>query len=404
MPKEKPAPLASIAYVASRLPELSETFVYREFLGLRARGYPMIAISVRRPKNFPRDPVMQELGREAFVIYCGRTLAVLPLALLRHPLLAIDGIADALRADHDGMKSRVKHIYQAFMGIAAGWRLRKSGIGHLHAHMASVPASLALYIARALGVTFSFTGHASDLFVNRAALAFKLRRAAFIACISHWHRDFYRQVAPLDLERLPIVRCGVEIPDTVLPESREIVAVARLVPKKGIDLLLEAFARKRPEGWTLRIVGDGPQRGELERLAEKLGIAGDVVWEGAQPHRFCLEAIRGAGIFVLPCRTAANGDKDGIPVVLMEAMAAARAVIAGDLPSIRELVAGEGQGILVPPDDITALAAAIGELASAPARRRELGAAARARVTEEFSDDVNLRRIGDAFERVRGAA
>ncbi|MBU3077188.1 glycosyltransferase [Sphingomonas quercus] len=409
LPTPAPSPrspgAAAILYVGARLPELSETFVYRELLGLRGRGRRVLAASVHAPRRFADDPVLAPLAAEALVVYAPATLAALPLALLRHPGLAIGALGDAARADHPGLSSRLKHVAQALMGLAAGWRLRGEGIGHVHAHMAHVPATVALYIARALGARFSFTGHAADLFVQRAALAFKLRRAGFVASISHWHHDFYGEVAGIAPDRRPVVRCSVAIPEAVADtDAREIVLVARLVAKKGVDLLLRAFATAGAEGWTLRILGDGPERAALAALAVELGITERVIFEGARPHAACLAAIAGAGLFVLPCRTAKSGDKDGIPVVLMEAMAAGRAVIAGDLPTIRELVSDEREGLLVPPDDVAALAAAIGALAGDPARRAAIGAAARAHVAAEFSDAVNLDRLTAAIDAAREPA
>jgi len=390
--------LPYILYVAARLPELSETFVYREMEGLRARGRLAIAASVRAPARFDADPVLRAMARNVFVIYAPATLAALPVALLRHPAIAMRGLLDAAGADHRSIKSRLKHAMQAMMGITAGWRLRHRGIGHVHAHMAHVPTTVGLYIARTLGARFSFTGHAADLFVDRAALAFKLNQADFVACISHWHRDFYANVAPLDCGRMPVVRCSVAIPQTIAVERAEVVTVARLVAKKGLDLLICSFARAAPVGWTLRILGDGPERTRLTALVEELGMADRIQLEGAQPHAICLAAIATAGLFVLACRTAASGDRDGIPVVLMEAMAAGKAVIAGDLPAIRELIEDGVSGMLVAPDTVEELAAAITALVIEPERRIAFGQAARERITTEFSDAVNLNRLERAFD------
>ena len=399
MPYADTPDASAILYVAARLPTLSETFVYRELLGLRARGRRVIGASVHRPQRFGDDPVLAALAREAFVLYAPRTVLAVPIVLLRHPALVLAGLRDAITSDHRSWRSRAKHAVQALMGIAAGWRLRGRGIGAVHAHMAHVPATLALYIARTLGARFSFTGHASDLFVQRAALALKLREAAFVACISHWHRDFYDDIVSAPPERRRLVRCSVALPASVLPERREIVTVARLVAKKGIDLLIEAYAQVAPDGWTLRILGDGPERAALERLAAERGLDDRIVFEGAQPHAACLAAIAAGGIFVLPCRTATDRDRDGIPVVLMEAMAAGRPVIAGDLPTIRELVDDGTSGLLAPPDDVAALARHIARLAADPVLRESLGAAARTYVAAEFSDVINLDRLTAAFDQ-----
>lgn len=391
---------AAILYVASQLPKLSETFVYRELLGLRARGRTVFAASVRAPDPFDDDPALAKLAREAFVAYAPDTWRQAPLALALHPTIMLRALMDAAQADHPSIQSRLKHVAQAIAGITLGHRLRAQRIGHVHAHMAHVPATIALYCARTLGARFSFTGHAADLFVDRAALRFKLRQAAFVACISHWHRAFYQEVATVPLKRLPVVRCSVALPARIEPGNREIVTVARLVPKKGIDLLIRAFAEAKPAGWALRILGDGPERTALEALAAELGVP--VRFEGAQPHAVCLAAIRASGLFVLPCRTAGNGDRDGIPVVLMEAMAAGRAVIAGDLDAIRELIADGVSGVLVRPDDPHAIASAMFTLIADPLRRERLGDAARARVAEEFSDETNLSRLGHALDQAAG--
>lgn len=390
---------AAILYVAARFPALSETFVYRELLGLRARGLRVLAASVHRPDRPAADPGLTALAQEALVVYSLRTMLAVPIVLLCRPALVVVAVRDAVTSDHASLRSRAKHAVQAIMGLAAGWRLRGHAIGAVHAHMAHVPATVALYIARVLGARFSFTGHASDLFVQRAALAFKLREADFTACISHWHRDFYATVTPLTPDRLPLVRCSVAPPAGVVAPRSEIVTVARLVAKKGIDLLIEAFARAAPERWTLRIIGGGPEDARLKRLAAGLGLADRIIFEGARPHADCLAAIAAGGIFVLPCRTAANGDRDGIPVVLMEAMASGRPVIAGDLPPIRELVRSGETGLLVPPDDVAALADGIAALTADPALRDRLGHAARGFVAAEFADDINLDRLTTAFRR-----
>ena len=392
----------AVLYVGSRFPALSETFVYREMLGLRTLGRATLGASLYAPRRFAGDPQLSALAAETFIIYTRANLLKLPVTLARHPVQLFVAIGEALRADHPSLGSRLKHLVQAGMGIQAAGRLRGRNIGHVHAHLANAPTMVALYLARSLGVPFSFAGHAADLFVHRAALAFKLEQASFVACISHWHREFYRAIVPLANARLPLVRCSVALPAELAPECRELVAVARLIPKKGIDLLLRAFAEAPAlSGWTLRVLGDGDDRARLERLAAELHVADRVQFAGARPHADCLAAIRTAGIVALPCRTATNGDKDGIPVVLMEAMAAARAVVAGDLPAIRELIEHGENGLLVSPDSAAALGAALTTLVGDPPLRARLGTAARARIAAEFSDPVNWQRLAVALDRAR---
>jgi len=411
-------PGGMVLYVGSRLPALSETFVYREMRGLRTLGYRTAAASLYPPQPDSSDTALTALAAQTFVIYSRATMLGLPQSLLRHPGQMLIAIGEALRVDHPSLLSRLKHIMQAGMGIAAASRLRGRQIGHVHAHMANAPTMVALYLARALGVPFSFTGHAADLFVQRAALRFKLQQASFVACISHWHRSFYafyQGGAGLDDRRLPLVRCSVALPAASqlecgdLAERKELVVVARLIPKKGIDLLIRAFARVDAlSDWTLHILGGGDDRPRLEAIAAELQVADRVHFAGARPHADCLAAIATAGIFALPCRTAANGDQDGIPVVLMEAMAASRAVIAGDLPAIRELIGagehGSESGLLVPPDNEAALAAALARLVGDPGLRAQMGAAARVKIAEEFSDQVNWQRLAAALDMAQGEA
>ncbi len=385
----------AVAYVAARLPTLSETFVYRELLGLRSRGRTIVPVSVRRPEGPFGDSQLDDLAGEAVQVYAGATFAAMPVMFVRNPAAFVRAILDAANVDLAGGSARAKYLYQAWMGLAAAWRLRGRGIGHVHAHLANTPATVALYLARGLGATFSFTGHANDLFARREALKFKLEQADFVASISRWHQLFYEEIAPGGVR--PVVRCSVALPEPA-EEGANIVAVGRLVPKKGFDLLIRAFAQLDRPGVRLIIAGDGPERAHLAALSEREGVADRVDLVGAKPHGQALALIRSAAIFSLPCRTSSTGDRDGIPVVLMEAMAAGKPLIAGRLETIAELVEDGRSGLLVPPDDVDALAAALRRLLDDPAAGREMGLAGRARVAEEFADAINWDRLEAAID------
>jgi glycosyltransferase involved in cell wall biosynthesis len=397
-----PASRPAIAYVGSPLPQRSQTFVYREMLGLRSRGWTTIPVTVGPPET--GDAELDALAAEAVQVYTPQTALALVPGLLARPGQALRAVRDALSADLSGPVARIKFLFQAWMGLATAWRLRGRGIAHVHAHLANIPATVGLYLARGLGVGFSFTGHAADLFVYRGALAFKLAEADFAACISHWHRGFYDGIEPAPQAERPIIRCSVALPVEIRPEGQDIVAVGRLISKKGFDLLVRAFARIDRPGLRLKIAGGGPDHDELVALAGELGVAERIDFLGSTPHADCLELIRGAGIFAIPCRTSPTGDRDGIPVVLMEAMAAGRPVIAGRLESIAELVEDGTSGLLVPPDDVDALADALAKLVDDPAARARMGLAGRARVEEEFSDAINWDRLEAALGCVLGKA
>ena len=385
----------AIAYVAARLPTLSETFVYRELMGLRSRGRVIVPVTVRRPAGNFGDPKLDALAAEAVQAYSAATAAALLPAFLSMPAKFLRAIGDAAGADLPGTKTRAKFLFQAWMGLATAWRLRGRDIGHVHAHLANTPATIALYLARGLGATFSFTGHANDLFVHREALKFKLEQAAFVSSISRWHQTFYDGIAPGGTR--PVIRCSVTMPDYA-QGGADIVSVGRLVAKKGFDLLIRAFAQLDRPGIRLRIAGDGPERAALVALAQAEGVADRVDFLGALPHAQALALIWSGAIFALPCRTSSTGDRDGIPVVLMEAMAAGKPVIAGRLETIAELVEDGVGGLLVPPDDVPALTEALRRLVDEPGAGRAMGLAGRQRVADEFSDEINWDRLEAAID------
>lgn len=404
---------AKVLYIAARLPALSETFVYNEVLGLRRVGVNVAVASVHAPQRELGDEALDALAEEAVTVYgdgAGALLAAALAEIVTHPLRGlgtlIAGLGDALLGRDVPAARRPKLFWQCLGGLALARRIRARGIAHIHAHMAHVPTSIAMYAARQLGIGFSFTGHANDIFQQRTLLPAKLRRAAFVACISHWHRAYYREYADLPDQRLPIVRCGVHLPDEAPPRAESdapplIVAVGRLIPKKGFDLLVRAVARLIAEGERCRcqIIGGGPQQQYLEGLIAGEKVGAHVELAGPQTHKVVKRMVAQGDIFALPCRVDPTGDRDGIPVALMEAMAAGVCAISGDLPAIRELIKHDETGMMIPPGDVDALVDVLRRLINAPGLRSRLAEQGRAHVRAEFSDEVNLARIRSALDR-----
>lgn len=387
-----------ILYVGAVLPKRSETFVYREVLGLRDRGVRVSVASVHPPERGLDDPVLQALADEAVPIYgsgFGDKLRFMSEAI-RHRLLRLPiGICETSPLYWP------KYLVQCDAGYALAHRVKDRGITHIHAHMAHVPTTIAMHAAEALGLPFSFTGHAADLFRDRSALKTKLKRAAFVACISHWHRAFYNELVPRSDIDYPVIRCGVDVeqfkPIADTPRAG-LLTVGRLVRKKGFDLLIDAMAQLKQD-MSLTIVGDGPEHAALQQQIDRLSLGGRVTLAGAKANHQVRAMMQQAQAFVLPCRVAEDGDRDGIPVVLMEAMASGMAVISGDLPTIRELVEHERTGLMVRPGDVAALAGAIDRLSADSAFAQQLSAAGRRRVIDEFSQSVNLDRLMSAFKK-----
>ena len=412
-----------VLYVAAQLPKRSETFVYRELFGLRAEGWQVGALSLRAPERDLGDAALDQLAGEALVFYrgAGSLVAGAVRELFRHPLRTLRTLASAarlaLRSGDIRGAHRLKVLPQALGVLAAAAELRRSGVGHVHAHMAHAPASVAMLLSRHLDVPFSFTGHAVDIFSRRTLLLTKLQRAAFCACISEWHRSFYQDELAaagcerLDGARLPVVRCGVDLGEfaptgRVAGPKLRILTVGRLIEKKGFDLLLRALAGLPADLPDLEclIMGGGDDADALAALCAELGLEDRVTFAGAVPNHAVRDQLRDADLFVLPCRVARSGDRDGIPVVLMEAMASGVPVIAGDIPSIRELVRDGASGLLVAPGAVDPLVDAVARLASDASLRAELAAGGRARVEEEFSLRRNVARIARSIGEAHGLA
>ena len=405
-----------VLYVGAALPARSETFVYREVFALRDLGFDVRVASVHQPHRGLGEARLDSLAGEAIGIYgrgVRRLLLDAAIESISHPIrkirTALVALGDALAAPDVALFNRPKVIWQMMAGLALARRVRRLELKHVHAHMAHVPATIAMYAALQLGVPFSFTGHAADIFRSRTLLKAKLNRAAFVACISYWHREFYRSIVNLPDDRLPIVRCGVDVDEFAPPqaagltgagrESPRVLAVGRLVPKKGFDLLLRALAKLRDDGTPFHatIVGDGPQQRDLEQLRSALRLDQHVDLAGAQSNQQVRGMLREADLFILPCRIDPSGDRDGIPVVLMEAMASGVCCISGDLPAIRELIDDGVSGRLVAPGEVEVLAAAMARLLADHAQRKQFARAGRARVQQEFSLGLNAERMAESL-------
>jgi glycosyltransferase involved in cell wall biosynthesis len=290
------------------------------------------------------------------------------------------------------------------------WRwLRQAGARHLHVHFANAASMVALLYATFAerdGGSYSFTMHGPTEFdeVERFRLRDKVAGASFVACISDYARaQLMRLSDPSDWERLEIVHCGVDT-ERWTPADAEadgaglrLLTVARLAPDKGLGLLLEAVAREVEAGLdvTLEIVGDGPDRDALEARSADLGLGERVHFAGAVGRDHIQDRYRAADALCL------SSFAEGVPVVLMEAMALERPVIAPRVMGIPELVEDGVSGLLVAPGSLNALAGAIRRLADAnPETRARLGAAGRERVRESYELADSARRLETLFQRV----
>ncbi len=404
----KPDGNCDLVYLVSRFPSLSETFIYNELLALQQDGFSVGLM-----------PMMRQNAKVKHA-YIAPLLEVVefmpPIASLRHLQAhayflrhAPGKYVRALRLVVSGTWRRPlllgKSLYAFGKGVACAFQIRERRVGHLHAHWATMPTTAALVIASLLDIPFSFTAHAWDIFKEPTMLAEKMRRAEFVVTISEYNSRYLQSLCPdLPAGRIAVVRCGIDLGKFPYREPHHvrsplIVSVARLVEKKGLRWLVEACALlrgKRPE-LRCQIVGQGPQKSFLESLIAELGVQEQVSLLGSLPHEEVQLLLRRASMFVLPCVVDKSGDRDGIPVALMEAMASGVPVISTAISGIPELVQDGVTGLLVPDSDARALAGAIERLLDDPELGLALSRNARRRVLEEYDIERNIRRKESLF-------
>jgi glycosyltransferase involved in cell wall biosynthesis len=262
-----------------------------------------------------------------------------------------------------------------------------------------------MYAAGMSAVPFSFTAHANDLFERGWLLDKKVQRSRFTVTISDYNKQFIRKSGGAE-HKIHVIRCGVNHQAFVARNGRtenpipKIGTLGRMVEKKGIDDLIRAckILRDRNIAFRLEIAGDGPLLVELQRLVDEEDLAAQVHFKGSLPHEQVPQWLEGLDVFVLACKKDRNGDMDGIPVVLMEAMLAGVPVISTRLSGIPELIEDGQSGLLAEPANPDQLAGAIDRLLSNDNLYHDLRKQAIARVQSEFDLAVNVARLNDLLK------
>ena len=394
-----------IGYVTSRFPVLTETFVLFEVLALERR-FAVHFFPLLRERVDVVHAEAAELGKRV------QHLPFLSVPILRsqlHYLRRSPGVY--CRALWDVLKGTFgsSNFFFGALGIFpksvhAARLMEAAGVRHVHCAWATHPAVTGFVIRRLVGIPFSFTAHGSDLHVDRTMLCEKLSEAAFAVAISGFNRNVIGdECGPARLEKVEVIHVGVDT-DVFRPREGEqppggfrILCVGRLDEGKGQTHLIEAGRRLADEGvdFVMEIVGEGDRRERLERQIEESGLGDRVAIDGAHPRAEIAERMRAMDVIVAPSVPIGNGKKEGIPVVLMEAMSCGLPVVASDLAGIAELVENERTGFLVAPGDPDAIAAALRRLAHDTGLRSELGRAGREKVVREFNTDRNTAALGD---------
>lgn len=390
-------PEPKLLYIGRSLPCRTETFVYNEIIQLQRLGIEVETLSVHAPQRDLGNAALDSMADHALTIYPQGSVGIFWRFLKEmaaHPL-------QTLRTLGRSLSKGVKVTVQTVAALSIAEKVREKKIGHIHSHMAHVPTTIAWVLGSHLGIPFSFTGHAADLFRDQVLLEEKLRECAFCVCISSWHRRFYQKIVPMPDHRLPVIRCGVDLSgiEPARPENGSILAVGRLVPKKGFRYLLDALSvlREMEEVFHCIIIGDGPEKNALLAQIKELGLEDYVELKGALPHAEIMGMLRKAQLFVLPCVVGRDGDRDGIPLVLMEAMAHSVPVVAGDLPTIRELIDDQKSGLLIDPRKSSRFAKVIKGILDDESLRKKLSEKGFKRVSEAFDLKENVAKLAVFF-------
>lgn len=396
----------SVAYLLKRYPRLSETFILHEILELERQGVDLRLFSLLDPGEEITHSSVRGVRAPVTYLPTGRR-AVGPLLrahlllLRRNPRRYLGVVGYILRKRRS--RAALKHFRRS------GWlalEMEALGVTHLHAHFAHGPASVAHFVHLLTDLSYSVSAHAKDIYTSPPdLLSVKLGAAQFVVTCTEYNARYLTQlVGSAATARVHRIYHGVDLrlfrpeadPDDGFETRRNtILAVGRLVEKKGFPYLIEAVRMLRAENYDVRlkIAGSGEMKDTLSHCIAEAGLEGCAELLGALPQEELIGLYRAATIVVLPSIVTETGDRDGIPNVLVEAMRLGRPVVSTDVSGIPELIIDGETGLLVPPRDAPALARALGRLLDDGALRRRLMTGGARHVTEEFDLTANTARL-----------
>jgi glycosyltransferase involved in cell wall biosynthesis len=403
----------AIAYLHVEIPSISTTFVYNEILGLEKYDFKVVPIALHYSTLENMTPELAALAQRVSILYekgfkqFYSLLSANLISALRKPgryiktlLILFKDTLSVGRIDVDILRL----LYHFLCANRVSNILLDRNCCHLHAHFAGSTTQIAMYASLLSGVPYSFTSHAIDLYTGFILMKEKVDRAKAAVTISECNKQYLID-AGVDAQKIQVVRCGVKVndyhftPKENLRSIPKIGTLSRLVEKKGTDILIQALGILRKEGikFTFEIVGDGPEKDNLSKMVTQENLDDITIFRGLMPNHEVFDWLRSIDVFVLACRKAKNGDQDGIPVVLMEAMLVGTPVISTKISGIPELIEEKVSGLLAEPTDPTSLADQIRYLIQHPDLSFSLTEKARLRVEHEFGEELNIQRLTEVF-------
>lgn len=395
-----------IAYIVSRFPHLPESFILRELDELDAQGFEVILCPLVRHQEKVSHPAAYRWIERAWYtpFISGQLLRDTFWHILHQPRRALSTILRALLKVATTPNFLVGTLGILPTAFHLARRLQASGVTHIHAHFATHPAMAAWIINQLTGITYSFTAHAHDIYVDTAMLREKMGAAKFVVAISEYNRQLLARFG--DVSKVHVVHCGVNLeryPLRATPPNGPftIVSVASLQPYKGLEYLIRACHLLQERGVTnfrCRIAGGGELHESLCELINSLGLNECVELLGPQTQEAVASLLQTAHLFVLPSIITQSGKMEGLPVVLMEALAVGLPVISTNISGIPEIVKPGVTGQLVPPANPTALADAIADVMTNPETAYVRSREGRELVEREFSLEHNVQHLSRLFQ------
>jgi len=429
--------MSRLAYVMIAFPTLTETFILREIEALQAAGVEVELFSLSRPAAAHAKAEGEELARRTFYSPGPRSRALWPVnarVLKRSPGRYLRTLGAVFARTALNPVHCAKSLCLFAMAVDFAERMRERGVTHVHGHWATYSATVAYVISRLLGIPYSFTAHAYDATLIRSMMREKIRRAEFVLTCTGWNQRILGRMVPEARSKIFLNHHGAVldrfVPDRparpAAPERFTILSCGSLYPRKGFPYLIEAcrILRERGRAFECVIVGEGPMRGELQRLIDRHRLRDCVRLTGALSQRDVIQAYREADLFALACITDRLGWQeiftdpvrlmevglaipfrtltDGIPNVLVEAMAMEIPVVSTYVAGVPELIEDGRTGLLVAEKDPRALAAALERLMREPETGRAMAVRGRAVVQERFDRHQNIKQLVEIFAEYGG--
>ncbi|MBT8369365.1 MAG: glycosyltransferase family 4 protein, partial [Deltaproteobacteria bacterium] len=408
-----PSSVPVLGMILKGYPRISETFISNEIRLLEKIGFSIHLFSMRRPReNFSHESVKKI---RATVDYLPETL-IKPLPrLLYHNLCLVFKKPQAYRAAlktayrrflRTRKSATLKHLLQA--GYLVHRLLPQSGVTHLHAHFAHSPTSVAMFTSQLTGLPFSFTAHAKDIYTSDPRqLGEKIKLGRFVITCTEYNRRYLFELSNKDTTPIHRIYHGIDTelfsdhnPKTVkCAPPFQILTIARLTAKKGLPTIYRALRLLRDQGIILKHthIGGGEDREKILALIKNLGLTSETQLLGTQPHEVVLEHYKKADIFVLGCEVAPNGDRDGIPNVLLESMAVGVPVVVTNISGIPELVQDGKTGLMVLPGNPDKLAGSMLRMLTDVELRSRVIKAAKKRVVQDFDNRKLIKDLAEVY-------